>query len=131
MSEVATSLTVDFGSTFTKVRAVGPGGEIFGATQHRTTIDSDVLDGMREALRLLEEQGVDYSEAKLSACSSAGGGLWMGVVGLIENTTSPVTFRTGVAVFSHSSRKITVPASPTTVSFRRSDRGTTTGAAAF
>ena len=88
MSDVATSVTVDFGSTFTKVRAVGPGVEILGATQHRTTIDSDVLDGMREALRLLEEQGVDYSEEKLSACSSAGGGLWMGVVGLIEDLTA-------------------------------------------
>jgi uncharacterized protein (TIGR01319 family) len=75
---------VDFGSTFTKVRAVTPAGELVGHSQHPTTADTDIFDGLKAAAEQLE--GIDLS--RFLACSSAGGGLRMGVVGLVAELTS-------------------------------------------
>lgn len=83
----ATAL-VDFGSTFTKVRAVDAGGRLLAAAQHRTTVEGDVLDGLQAALAALAEQGQELGLNDVLACSSAGGGLRMGVVGLVEDLTA-------------------------------------------
>ena len=76
MPEVA--LCLDVGSTFTKGAAVDLNtGELLGTAEHRTTSDTDVLDGvavLRAELRV-------PSDAATYACSSAGGGLRLAVVG--------------------------------------------------
>ncbi|MBS1676542.1 MAG: glutamate mutase L [Actinobacteria bacterium] len=86
MSGGGPTVLVDFGSTFTKVRAVSPGGGLIAAAQHRTTIDTDVMDGLGAALdSIAAELG---GPVRTIACSSAGGGLRMGVVGLIADLTA-------------------------------------------
>jgi len=87
MSAAATAL-VDFGSTFTKVRAVDGEGRLLAAAQHRTTVEDDVLRGLEAALAALAEQGHELGLDRVLACSSAGGGLRMGVVGLVEDLTA-------------------------------------------
>jgi uncharacterized protein (TIGR01319 family) len=87
MSAAATAL-VDFGSTFTKVRAVDGGGRLLAAAEHRTTIEGDVLEGLQAALSALAGEGHELGLGDVVACSSAGGGLRMGVVGLVEDLTA-------------------------------------------
>ena len=80
---------VDFGSTFTKASLVDPAtGRIVAAAEHRTTIDTDVLDGYDECLAALVEQDARAAEAPTLACSSAGGGLRIAVVGNEELVTA-------------------------------------------
>ena len=79
---------VDFGSTFTKVRAVDGGGRLLAAAQHRTTVEDDVVRGLEAALAELAGQGHRLGLDQVVACSSAGGGLRMGVVGLVEDLTA-------------------------------------------
>lgn len=80
---------VDFGSTFTKAALVElPAGRLLGRASHRTTIDTDVLDGWeacRVALTVTDPRAAD---APVLACSSAGGGLRIGVVGNEELVTA-------------------------------------------
>lgn len=89
----AATVLVDFGSTFTKVRAVGGDGRLLAAAQHRTTIEDDVLRGLEAALAELAEQGHELGLDQVVACSSAGGGLRMGVVGLVEDLTAEAARR--------------------------------------
>ena len=80
---------VDFGSTFTKAALVDVAtGELVAAASHRTTIDSDVLDGWEACLARLAEVEPTAREAEVLACSSAGGGLRIGVVGNEELVTA-------------------------------------------
>ncbi|GAB3254910.1 glutamate mutase L [Nocardioides dilutus] len=80
---------VDFGSTFTKASLVDLGsGRIVAAAEHRTTIDTDVLDGYDACLTALTEQDARAGEAEVLACSSAGGGLRIAVVGAEELVTA-------------------------------------------
>ena len=75
-------LCVDFGSTFTKVALVDTGtGRLLGTTSHRTTIDTDVLDGYDACVAGLRELHPVVDHADVLACSSAGGGLRIAVVG--------------------------------------------------
>ncbi|MCV2490546.1 glutamate mutase L [Geodermatophilus sp. YIM 151500] len=68
---------VDIGSTFTKAALVRlPGGALEATAQAPTTLD-DVVRGVLEATR-------DFPEAPVVACSSAGGGLRLAVVGYEE-----------------------------------------------
>lgn len=68
---------VDVGSTYTKVSVVDvDGGELVAGASHRTTVDTDVLDGVRAALAATGRR-VDH----VYVCSSAGGGLRLAVVG--------------------------------------------------
>jgi len=72
------ALCLDVGSTFTKGATVDLGtGELLATAEHRTTSDTDVLDGVA-AVRA--ELGVT-EHAPTFACSSAGGGLRLAVVG--------------------------------------------------
>ena len=79
-------LTVDFGSTYTKVTAIGEG--IIGTAKAFTTIETDVRDGLNRALAELERQTGRVRYDKRLAASSAGGGLKMVAVGLVPNLTT-------------------------------------------
>ncbi|HEY6738583.1 MAG TPA: glutamate mutase L, partial [Actinopolymorphaceae bacterium] len=76
-------LCVDFGSTFTKAALVDTGsGDLVATATHRTTIGTDLmeaLDGIRARF--------GAPDVELLACSSAGGGLRVGVVGHEELVT--------------------------------------------
>ena len=84
-----TVVCVDFGSTFTKASLVDLGtGEMLAAASHPTTIDTDVLDGFDACLATLMAQDPRAREAEVLACSSAGGGLRIAVVGNEELVTA-------------------------------------------
>ncbi|MFB9313592.1 glutamate mutase L [Nocardioides plantarum] len=77
-------LCVDVGSTFTKATLVDlTSARVVGHAEHRTTIDTDVLDGVDACVAALDAAGVP-----LLACSSAGGGLRVAVVGNEELVTA-------------------------------------------
>ncbi len=82
-------VAVDFGSTFTKAIAVDAGsGELIARAEHRTTIDTDVLDGYQACRTALLAVDKGIAKAEVLACSSAGGGLRIGVVGNEELVTA-------------------------------------------
>lgn len=68
-------LCLDVGSTWTKAALVGAGGDLLGTAQHPTTT-SEVLNGIDRVTADLGAHGVP-----VLACSSAGGGLRLAVVG--------------------------------------------------
>ncbi|GDY31300.1 glutamate mutase L [Gandjariella thermophila] len=68
-------LCLDVGSTWTKGALVGEAGELLGTAQHPTT-PPEVRDGIAEVAARL-----GASDADVFACSSAGGGLRLAVVG--------------------------------------------------
>ena len=85
----AVAVCVDFGSTFTKASLVDLAqGRIVAGASHRTTIDTDVLDGYDACLAALVGQDPRAAEAEVLACSSAGGGLRIAVVGNEELVTA-------------------------------------------
>lgn len=80
---------VDFGSTFTKAALVDVGtGELVATASHRTTIDTDVLDGWQACREQLAAADPAARDAAVLACSSAGGGLRIAVVGNEELVTA-------------------------------------------
>jgi uncharacterized protein (TIGR01319 family) len=80
---------VDFGSTFTKAALVDTGsGALVGTASHPTTLASDVLDGWQACLADLSRVEPGATAAAVLACSSAGGGLRLGVVGNEELVTA-------------------------------------------
>ena len=80
---------VDFGSTFTKAALVDPRtGDLVGTAGHRTTIDTDVLDGWDACRAELARAEPRAADAEVLACSSAGGGLRIAVVGNEELVTA-------------------------------------------
>ncbi|GAA2838775.1 methylaspartate mutase accessory protein GlmL [Kribbella solani] len=82
-------VAVDFGSTFTKAVAVdGDSGAVVARAEHRTTIDTDVMDGWHACRAVLEDVDRGVRNAEVLACSSAGGGLRIGVVGNEELVTA-------------------------------------------
>jgi uncharacterized protein (TIGR01319 family) len=80
---------VDFGSTFTKAALVDvDDGRLLGTATHATTRATDVLDGWEACRRELERHHAGAAGAEVLACSSAGGGLRVGVVGNEELVTA-------------------------------------------
>jgi uncharacterized protein (TIGR01319 family) len=80
---------VDFGSTFTKASLVDiEAGRMIASASHPTTIATDVLDGFEACLASLEAQVPGATYAEVLACSSAGGGLRIAVVGNEELVTA-------------------------------------------
>lgn len=80
---------VDFGSTFTKACLVDlREGRIAAQASHPTTIETDVLDGYDACLATLVAQDERAATAEVLACSSAGGGLRIAVVGNEELVTA-------------------------------------------
>lgn len=91
-AEVA--VCVDFGSTFTKASLVDlVRGRILASAAHRTTLPTpegagDVLDGYDACVSVLVAQDPRTAGAEVLACSSAGGGLRIAVVGNEELVTA-------------------------------------------
>jgi len=80
---------VDFGSTFTKASLVDlEAGRIVASASHRTTIETDVLDGYDACVEQLVAADPRAADAEVLACSSAGGGLRIAVVGNEELVTA-------------------------------------------
>jgi uncharacterized protein (TIGR01319 family) len=80
---------VDFGSTFTKAMLVDvDGGDVVARAEHPTRIDTDVLDGWAACRAALAERDRGAATASVVACSSAGGGLRIAVVGHEELVTA-------------------------------------------
>ena len=82
-------LLIDFGSTYTKVTAVDLDEEkLLGTADSFTTIQTDINDGLEDAMRKLREKiGPVEFEARY-ACSSAAGGLRMITSGLVPELTA-------------------------------------------
>ena len=77
-------LLIDFGSTYTKITAVDVEKEkILGTAQSFTTIETDINDGLNNALAILKEQIGEIEFSERYACSSAAGGLRMVAIGLV------------------------------------------------
>ncbi|WP_308257880.1 glutamate mutase L, partial [Pseudonocardia lacus] len=75
------SVCLDVGSTWTKAALVAPDGTLVGFAEHPTT-RHDVLEGVDAAVRgVSAAAAAGEREPALLACSSAGGGLRLAVVG--------------------------------------------------
>ena len=88
-------LFVDFGSTNTKITLIDIEKEdIAGTAKAYTTVETDVMTGYNNALKLLHEKtGTDYEVVKSLACSSAAGGLKIIAIGLVPELTSEAAKR--------------------------------------
>ena len=87
-------LCVDVGSTFTKAALVELGsGALLGTAGHPTTLGTDVMDGV-DACRAELGAGPDVP---VRACSSAGGGLRLAVVGYERAVTAEAGYRVGLS----------------------------------
>lgn len=86
-------LLVDFGSTYTKVLAVDLDREVIaGRSQSPSTVETNLLFGLQDALSKLTIHGKKADEAiirksKKLASSSAAGGLCIVAVGLVPDLT--------------------------------------------
>ena len=82
-------LLSDFGSTYTKVSAVDvENAKLLGSAAAYTTVQTDVNDGLANAVTRLEEQTGKLDFAERYACSSAAGGLRMIASGLVPELTA-------------------------------------------
>jgi uncharacterized protein (TIGR01319 family) len=87
------AVCADVGSTFTKVAAIDvPSGQLVATAEHRTTVETDVLDGLDAAVKQLGRQ-----PSTMDVCSSAGGGLRLAVVGYEELVTAEAGHRVGLS----------------------------------
>jgi len=84
------ALLIDFGSTYTKLRAIDlDGGDILGSGQGPSTVTTDVTLGLDAALGALEDAIGHLPKFKYRlASSSAAGGLAMITVGLVKELTA-------------------------------------------
>ena len=82
-------LLIDFGSTYTKVTAVDVETEqLLGTADAYTTIETDVGEGLANALAKLHSQTGPLAYEARYACSSAAGGLRMITSGLVPELTA-------------------------------------------
>ena len=82
-------LLIDFGSTYTKLTAVDVDSEsVLGTAQAFTTIQTDINDGLSDALAVLESKTGKLEFTETYACSSAAGGLRMVTSGLVPELTA-------------------------------------------
>ena len=80
---------VDFGSTFTKALLIDlDGGTVAATASSPTTITTDVLDGWHACRAALTAEVPAAADAQVLACSSAGGGLRVAVIGNEELVTA-------------------------------------------
>lgn len=81
-------LLVDFGSTNTKVTAVDVENcEILGTAAAYTTVETDINNGLHDAIEILEQTTGHLEYEERYACSSAAGGLKMISIGLVPELT--------------------------------------------
>ena len=80
---------VDFGSTFTKLTITEAGtGRLLATAQAPTTVETDVMEGYREALECaLRQVPGRLTIVRRLAASSAGGGLRVAAIGLVPEYT--------------------------------------------
>ena len=82
-------LLIDFGSTYTKVTAVDlDDQQLLGTADSFTTIQTDVGEGLQNALEKLHAKTGPLTYAARYACSSAAGGLRMVTSGLVPELTA-------------------------------------------
>ena len=82
-------LLIDFGSTYTKVTAVDvEAGCLLGTADSYTTIETDVSEGLDNALKKLHAKTGPLEYEARYACSSAAGGLRMITSGLVPELTA-------------------------------------------
>lgn len=88
-------LTIDFGSTYTKLTAIDIDGEkILATAKDITTVEDDIMIGFNNAyskLKIEIEKKISFSEVEFVdkiACSSAAGGLKMVALGLVPELTA-------------------------------------------
>ena len=87
------TVAIDFGSTYTKIAAFNlEKEELVGTARAKTTVDSDITIGLRDALDQLtdgiKKKGKKFEIQRLLSCSSAAGGLRMIAVGLTRALTT-------------------------------------------
>lgn len=89
------ALLIDFGSTYTKLRAVDlDDARLIGSGQGPSTVSTDICDGMHAALADLERHiGTLPAFSHRLASSSAAGGLRMVTVGLVRELTAEAARR--------------------------------------
>ena len=82
-------LLIDFGSTYTKVTAVDiDEPRLLGTANSYTTVQTDIMNGLADALHKLESVTGRLDFSKRYACSSAAGGLRMLASGLVPELTA-------------------------------------------
>ncbi|MCH7232672.1 glutamate mutase L [Glycomyces sp. L485] len=87
---------VDVGSTYTKAAAVEAGtGALRGTASHPTTLGTDVMEGLEQAVAAAVPEDAEVIETFV--CSSAGGGLRLGVIGNEPLVTARAAFRAGLS----------------------------------
>jgi uncharacterized protein (TIGR01319 family) len=88
----------DFGSTYTKVSLVDPAdGRLVGRAEAPTSIATDLMDGYAAALAAATEAaGEPLRIDERLAVSSAGGGLRVAAVGLVEELTAAAAKQTAL-----------------------------------
>ena len=97
-TDQAAAVCLDVGSTWTKAVLVQADGTLAGFAEHPTTTH-DVLAGMDAAVRAVSAVGTDGPE--LLACSSAGGGLRLAVVGPERLVTTEAAHRVACSAGAH------------------------------
>ena len=90
---MARVLCVDFGSTFTKAALVDTDDGALVATGSHPTTPGDILDGYAAIRETVGAERVD----DVIACSSAGGGLRLAVVGYERVVTAEAGYRVGLS----------------------------------
>lgn len=91
-------LLIDFGSTYTKVTAVDLENKaIIGTSKAFTTIESDICEGLENALDILKSKCSDLTVKEMFACSSAAGGLRMVAIGLVPDLTAEAAKRAALS----------------------------------
>ena len=86
-------LSIDFGSTYTKLTAIDlDKEEIISTARAMTTVKTNVLTGFNmafeELTKDLKDKLKDYEIVKKVACSSAAGGLKIIAIGLVPELTT-------------------------------------------
>jgi uncharacterized protein (TIGR01319 family) len=93
-------LCVDFGSTFTKAVLLDTEGTrdgvLLAVAEVPTTLSTDVLQGYRSICETFAAAGLPPADDVL-ACSSAGGGLRLAVVGYERSVTAEAGHRVGLS----------------------------------
>ena len=88
----------DFGSTFTKIAVIETAtGALLATASSPTTMSTDVLDGFDAALSMVASSVPGAETAQVLACSSAGGGLRLAVVGYERAITAEAGYRVGLS----------------------------------
>ncbi|GAB3660923.1 glutamate mutase L [Glycomyces tarimensis] len=91
-----TVVCVDVGSTYTKAAAVeADTGALTGSASHPTTLATDVMDGLERAAEAAVPDGANVIDTLV--CSSAGGGLRLGVIGNEPLVTARAAYRAGLS----------------------------------